>query len=127
MLRSLVRAIRNLRCRRSGLSSPLHARHFPERGIFAFVAFVLSHLQLSIVPVVGMKALRPPLLFPYLIGAFADEVESLQPGRHRLIFGRELRNGLQCSAVVDSRGQPPNMPCLLSKIVRALHHKTPTT
>ena len=29
---------------------------FLEHGLFAFVTFVLSHLQLSIVPVVGMKA-----------------------------------------------------------------------
>jgi hypothetical protein len=74
-----------------------------------------------------MKALRPPLLFPYLISAFADEVESLHGCRHRLIFGREIPDGLQCSAIVDPRGQLSKTPCLLSKIVRALHHKTPTT
>jgi hypothetical protein len=102
---------------------------FPERGmILAFVALVLSHLQLSIAPVVGMKALRPPLLFPYLIGAFADEVKSLHRRCHRLIFGRELRDSLQGSAVVDPRGQSSKTLCLLSKIARALlHHRTPTT
>ena len=75
-------------CGRATLHPTRHL-WFPERGmILAFVALVLSHLQLSIVPVVGMKAIRPSLLFPYLIGASADEVKSLHRRRHRLIFGR---------------------------------------